>query len=76
MIVEYEYVDECGGNVSNESRMVILDPWPRRQSQVWSHVATGWACKWRNSTTSKGLDPSCINGEAPLEDAPWLDLPD
>ena len=26
VIVEYEYVDECGGNVSNESRMVILDP--------------------------------------------------
>ena len=77
VIVEYEYVDECGGNVSNESRMVILDPLVTTSEPGVVTCGDGMGMQMAQFNNIQGFGPFMYQwGEAPLaEDAPWLDLP-
>ena len=76
VIVEYEYVDECGGNVSNESRMVILDPLATTSDPGLVTCDDGMGMQMAQFNNIQGFGPFMYQwGEAPLaEDAPWLDL--
>ena len=77
VIVEYEYVDECGGNVSNESRMVILDPLATTSDPSLVTCDDGMGVQMAQFNNIQGFGPFMYQwGEAPLaSDAPWMDLP-
>ena len=76
VVVEYEYVDECGGNVSNESRMVILDPLATTSDPGVVTCDDGMGMPFAQFNNIQGFGPFMYQwGEAPLaEDAPWLEL--
>lgn len=76
VVVEYEYVDECGGNVSNESRLVILDPLATTSDPGVVTCDDGMGMPLAQFNNIQGFGPFMYQwGEAPLaEDAPWLEL--
>ena len=74
--VEYEYVDECGGNVSNDSRMVILDALTIQSDPGVLVCGNDSGFQSAQFSNIQGFGPFMYQwGETPLSlDAPWFDL--
>ena len=76
VVVEYEYVDACGGNVSNDSRLIVLDPIPMDAGASLATCLNGLGSQAVEFLDIQGFGPFSYQwGEAPLplmDD--WIEL--